>query len=347
MSSGQRSTLWMPSGRGDSPTDRSGMYAVVAGCADHRAHNRSVVASLKKPVGRQARAEFTLGHPRSEAGMCPSFPGRLAESSDASVLGRMPLLQDKVAVVTGAARGMGEATGRLFGSEGAAVCLWDVLPAVRDVASSIESAGFDAAAHQVDTSDAAAVEDVARAIVSEYGRIDVLVNCAGIAHEAPFLEMDNGERDRVLAVNFIGTFNCCRAVLPSMVARKRGRIVNISSVTGPVTGVAGLTAYAASKGAVSALTKSLAVEFGPHGITVNAILPGAVATPMLMDYFSGMGMDPDEVFLEMAKSIPIGRVGRPSDIAGVALMLASDFTPFVSGVELIVDGAQHLPEWNG
>ena len=279
--------------------------------------------------------------------MCPSSARRLAESGEVSTPARPPLLRDKVAVVTGSARGMGEATGRLFSSEGAAVCLWDVSPAVEDVAGSIASAGFDAAAYQLDTSDAAAVEHVARTIVAEYGRIDILVNCAGIAHEAPFLEMDDGERDRVLAVNLIGTFNCCRAVLPSMVAQKRGRIVNISSVTGPVTGVAGLTAYAASKGAVSALTKSLAVEFGPHGITVNAILPGAVATPMLTDYFSDMGMDPDEVFTEMAKSIPVGRVGLPSDIAGVALMLASDFTPFVSGVELIVDGAQHLPEWNG
>ncbi len=279
--------------------------------------------------------------------MCPSSAGRLAESGELSAQGRVPLLQGKVAVITGAARGMGEATGRLFSSEGAAVCLCDVLPAVHEVAASMAPDGLDATAFQMDTSDAGAVEEMAHTIVSQHGRIDILVNCAGIAHDEPFLEMDEGRRDRVLAVNFIGTFNCCRAVLPSMIAQNRGRIVNISSVTGPVTGVAGLTAYAASKGAVSALTKSLAVEFGPHGITVNAILPGAVATPMLTDYFAEMGLDPDEVLAEMAKSIPVGRVGRASDIAGVALMLASDFTPFVSGVELIVDGAQHLPEWNG
>ena len=273
--------------------------------------------------------------------------GTATDSNEAAFAGRAPLLQDKVAVVTGAARGMGAATGRLFAAEGARVCLWDVRPEVTETAKTIVGEGGDAAASRVDTTDVQLVTKAAELVLAEHGRIDILVNCAGIALDMPFLETDDASRDRVLQVNFTGTFNCCRAVLPAMVAQGHGRIVNISSVTGPVTGVAGLTAYAASKGAVSALTRSLAVEFGPHGITVNAILPGAVATPMLTDYFASMDMDPDEVFAEMAKSIPVGRVGRPDDIAGAALLLASDFTPFVSGVELIVDGAQHLPEWNG
>jgi 3-oxoacyl-[acyl-carrier protein] reductase/novobiocin biosynthesis protein NovJ len=260
---------------------------------------------------------------------------------------REPLLQDKVAVVTGAARGMGAATGSLFAREGASVCLWDVRPEVADTAESIAGEGLDATGFRVDTTDVPLVTDVVETILAEHGRIDILVNCAGIALDMPFLEMDDASRDRVLQVNFLGTFNCCRAVLPAMIARRRGRVVNISSVTGPVTGVAGLTAYAASKGAVSALTKSLAVEMGPHGITVNAVLPGAVATPMLGDYFVEMGMDADEVFAAMAKDIPVGRVGQPEDIAGVCLMLVSDYTRYVSGVELIVDGAMCLPEWNG
>lgn len=279
--------------------------------------------------------------------MCPSSSEGLAKLGEASSQGRAPLLQDKVAVVTGAARGMGAATGRLFSREGAKVCLWDVRPEVTEIADSIVLDGHDAAAFEVDTTDAALVTNVAETILAEYGRIDILVNCAGIALDMPFLEMDESSRDRVLQVNFLGTFNCCRAVLPAMVAQKRGGVVNISSVTGPVTGVAGLTAYAASKGAVSALTKSLAVEMGPHGITVNAVLPGAVATPMLGDYFAEMGMDQDEVYGEMARSIPVGRVGMPEDIAGVCLMLVSDYTRYVSGVELIVDGAMCLPEWNG
>jgi NAD(P)-dependent dehydrogenase (short-subunit alcohol dehydrogenase family) len=279
--------------------------------------------------------------------MCASSPGRLTEPSEAVGHGRAPLLRGKVAVVTGAARGMGAATGRLFAREGASVCLWDVRPEVAETAESIVGEGNDAAAFEVDTTDASFVASVAKTILGEYGRIDVLVNCAGIALDMPFLEMDDASRDRVLQVNFLGTFNCCKAVLPAMIAQKCGRVVNISSVTGPVTGVAGLTAYAASKGAVSALTKTLAVEMGPHGSTVNAVLPGAVATPMLGDYFVEMGMDPDEVFGEMAKSIPVGRVGQPEDIAGVCLMLVSDYTRYVSGVELIVDGAMCLPEWNG
>jgi NAD(P)-dependent dehydrogenase (short-subunit alcohol dehydrogenase family) len=268
-------------------------------------------------------------------------------STEAAVPLREPLLSEKVAIITGAARGMGEATARLFSSEGAAVCLLDVLEDVEQVASSIVDAGCDAAAQLIDTTDRSAVETAAQTVLAEYGQIDILVNCAGIARDAPFLEMDDEQRMKVLEVNYIGTSNCCRAVLPSMVARKSGRIVNVASVTGPVTGVSGLTAYAASKGAVAALTKSLAVEFGPFGIRVNAVLPGAVATPMLTDYFSSLGMDPEAVFAEMAKSIPVGRVGRPADIAGVCLMLVSDYTVFVSGVELIVDGAQCLPEWNG
>ena len=272
---------------------------------------------------------------------------RPAAAAEAASRTREPLLQDKIAVVTGAARGMGAATARLFASEGASVCLWDVRPEVGDNAESIAAEGLDAAAFQVDTTDVPLVKDVVETILAEYGSIDILVNCAGIALDMPFLEMDDASRDRVLQVNFLGTFNCCKAVLPAMLAQKRGRVVNISSVTGPVTGVAGLTAYAASKGAVSALTKSLAVEMGPHGITVNAVLPGAVATPMLGDYFVEMGMDPDEVFGEMAKAIPIGRVGQPEDIAGVCLMLVSEYTRYVSGIELIVDGAMCLPEWNG
>lgn len=257
---------------------------------------------------------------------------------------RAPLLQGKTAIVTGAARGMGAQTARLFADEGAAVCLWDVLPTVRDIAESIVDAGGQAVAFEVDTTQRTVVEQTVQAVLRRHGRIDCLINCAGIVREAMFLEMDDVVRDSVLGVNFFGTCNCCRAVLPSMVAQRSGRVVNISSVTGPITVLSGASAYGASKAAVSALTRSLAVEMGPYGITVNAILPGAVATPMLTDYFTRKGWDPDEVFAEMGKSVPLGRVASPEDIAGACLMLVSEYTSYITGIELVVDGALNLPE---
>ena len=271
----------------------------------------------------------------------PETPG---EAAELDARGRSGLLHHKVAVVTGAARGMGEQTARLFAGEGAAVHLWDILPAVHGVAASIVQSGAEATGVEVDTTDVAGVEAAVRGALAEHGRIDILVNCAGIAPQAPFLEMDDAFRDRVLAVNLIGTCNCCKAVLPSMIARKCGRVVNFSSVTGPVSIMSGGSAYAMSKSGVSALTKALAVEMGPHGITVNAVLPGAVATPLLIDYFTGQGMDAQAVFEEMAAVIPLGHVAQPEEVAGACLLLVSDYASYVTGVELIVDGGVCLPE---
>jgi NAD(P)-dependent dehydrogenase (short-subunit alcohol dehydrogenase family) len=255
------------------------------------------------------------------------------------------LLEDKIAVITGAARGMGEATARLFSREGAAVCLWDTRPLVHDVVASISSDGGEASGFELDISDSSSTEKAAQEVLAKHRRIDVLVNCAGIGMNTMFLEMDDQLRDRVLGVNLIGTANCCKAVLPSMVERRSGRIVNISSVTGPITAIAGGSAYAASKGAVSALTKALAVEMGPHGITVNAVLPGTVATPLLAEFFREQGLDPDDVYAKFDRAIPLRRIGKPEDIAGACLILASDYASYISGAELVVDGAFNLPEW--
>ena len=255
------------------------------------------------------------------------------------------LFRDKVAVITGAARGIGEANARLFSHEGAAVCLWDLLPSVHDVAALITRDGGEALGFEIDITNSSSTQRAAQEVLAKYGRVDVLVNCAGIATDKMFLDMDDQLRDRILAVNLMGTANCCKAVLPSMVERKTGRIVNISSVTGPITIIAGGSAYAASKGAVSALTKALAVEMGPHGITVNAVLPGTVATPMNEELFSQQGLDPQEVFAKFDAAIPLRRIGRPDDIAGACLILASDYASYVSGAELVVDGAFNLPEW--
>lgn len=255
------------------------------------------------------------------------------------------LCQDKVAVITGAARGIGEATARLFSEQGATVCLWDLRPLVHDTAASINDKGDKALGFEIDVSDSSSTQKGAREVLAKWGRIDVLINCAGITMDKMFLEMDDQERDRVLGINLIGTFNCCKAILPSMVERRSGTVVNISSVTGPLTVIAGNSAYAASKGGISALTKTLAVEMGPYGIRVNAVLPGTVATPMTAEQFRAQGKDPDEVFGRFDKAIPLGRIGRPEDIAGACLILTSKYASYISGVELVVDGAFCLPEW--
>jgi NAD(P)-dependent dehydrogenase (short-subunit alcohol dehydrogenase family) len=255
------------------------------------------------------------------------------------------LLQGKVAVITGAARGIGQRTAELFAEQGAEVHAWDVRPEVKDTASGITRSGGRAAAHIVDTTDRALTAETAQEILREAGRVDVLVNCAGIGLASPFLEMEPDLWDRILAVNLTGTANCCWAVLPSMVDQQWGRIINISSVTGPRTIIPELSVYAASKGAVSALTKALAVEMAPHNITVNAILPGTVETPLLREFFEAAGANAEETFAEMAKAVPMGRLGRPEDIAGACLMLASEYASYITGTEIVVDGAYTLPEW--
>jgi 3-oxoacyl-[acyl-carrier protein] reductase len=255
------------------------------------------------------------------------------------------LCEDKVAVISGGARGIGEATAKLFSEQGAAVCLWDRLPAVHETAASISETGGDASAWEVDVSDSSATESAAREVLEKHGRVDVLITCAGITMDRMFLDMTDSERDHVLAVNLIGTFTCCRAVLPSMVERRSGRVINISSVTGPLTVIKGNAAYAASKGGVSALSKTLAVEMGPYGITVNAVLPGTIATPMTREQFTRQGRDPDEVFAKFDNAVPLGRIGRPEDVAGACLILASQYASYISGIELVVDGAFRLPEW--
>jgi len=254
------------------------------------------------------------------------------------------LLKGKVAIVTGAARGMGEKTAQLFAEHGATVRMWDVLSLVNDTAASIHDDGGVAAAQQVDITDSGLTVKAAQEVVDEFGRIDILVNSAGITRTAMFLEMDQSVLDEIFAVNVFGTANCCRAVLPSMIAQGTGRIVNISSVTGPMVAMPGGSAYAASKGAMSALTKALAVEMAPYGITVNAILPGTVATPMLREFLVAEGRDPDKATAEIGRAIPLRRVGLPEDIAGASLMLASEYASYITGAELVVDGGFNLLE---
>ena len=236
-------------------------------------------------------------------------------------------LDGKVAIVTGGARGIGAETATVFREAGATVIAWDV------------GAPADAAARTVDVTRPADVGAAVAAVIATYGRIDVLVNNAGILRDAQLVKVKDGalvgqmseaELDAVLNVNLKGVFNCTQAVAPHMITRGAGRILNASSVVG-IYGNFGQTNYVATKAAVIGMTKVWARELGPKGITVNAVAPGFIGTDMVRAM-------PDKVLAGMVEHTPVRRLGVPRDVALAYLYLASDEASFVNGVVLSVDG---------
>lgn len=189
------------------------------------------------------------------------------------------LLQDKIALVTGAAMGNGEGIARVMAAKGATVILADKNEKVFETAASL---GQAATAYQVDVSQYDQVAQMAEQVMAQFGRLDILVNNAGIARMIPVNNMDDALRDLHYQVNMVGTWNCVKAFIPHMIKRKYGRILNMSSVTGPRVVDPGMMGYAMSKGAISAFTKAIAMDVAKYGITSNAILPGYFLTPMVM-----------------------------------------------------------------
>ena len=248
-------------------------------------------------------------------------------------------LRDKVAIVTGAASGIGRATAHMFAAEGAAVILadWDAAGG-DDVTKGIVAAGGQAYFRWVDVAseeDTRALVDAAMALC---GGLDVLVNNAGIMPGGSLLTQSVAEWTRVMDVNLTGMFLCARAAVPAMRARGAGRlgsIINMASPTG-VLGYPDLVAYSTSKGGVLALTRALAVELAP-AIRANAVVPGTVNTGILQSYLDTVD-DRDAVLRAFAAQHPMGRVGEPEDVARAALFLASDDASFVTGSALVVDG---------
>lgn len=231
-------------------------------------------------------------------------------------------LEGRAAIVTGAGSGIGRAIAHGLAREGAAVVVADVDAArAQAVAAEIESAGGRSLAHMVDVSDSAAVDGLADASVERFRAIDILVNNAGTAARAPVAEMTDEQWDRVVAVNLRGTFLCSRAVLRYMIPRRSGKIVNTASGLG-LRGSPGGAVYGATKAAIINLTRSLAVEVAPYGITVNAIAPGVTDTP-----FWRANRPQERIEAEIAS----GRVGRPEDFVPLVVFLCSDEGAVITG----------------
>jgi len=247
----------------------------------------------------------------------------------------MGRLDGKVALITGSASGIGAAVALRFAQEGARIAGIDTQDlAEGDWADALRLAGAGPV-HKLDVRDKAAVVRAVADVEAEYGQIDVLVNSAGVAGGGPVHLIPDEEWDRVMDINLKGTLHACQAVVPGMLARERGSIVNIASVEG-IEGFEGGSAYNASKGAVILLTRNMAIDYGRKGIRVNAVCPGFIDTPLFRSTLETEGMA--EIREKIRDAHQLGRFGRPEEIANGALFLASDEASFVTGQALPIDG---------
>ena len=246
------------------------------------------------------------------------------------------MLESKVALVTGAGRGIGRAIAIALAKEGAEVVVNynGSEERAKEVKQTIEENGGKASIYKCNVSDFEACEAMIKDIVKEHGRLDILVNNAGITKDGLIMKMKEEDFDSVLNVNLKGTFNTIRHSARQMLRQKSGKIINISSVSG-ILGNAGQANYAASKAGVIGLTKTMARELGSRGITVNAIAPGFVDTEMT-------GVLSEEIRENACRQIILGRFGKPEDIANVAVFLASDKADYITGQVLSVDGGMNV-----
>ncbi len=243
-------------------------------------------------------------------------------------------LKDKVALITGAAGGIGAATARRFAREGATVAINDTRPDGLDaVAGEVRAAGGKALVLPGDVTKKAECDRMVQEVTGTFGRVDILINNAGINRDAMAAKMTEEQWDAVLSVNLKGTFLFAQAALPGMRERAWGRVVNTSSIGS--LGNIGQSNYAASKAGVIGLTKTLALEYAKYGVTVNAVAPGPVMTAML----AGV---PDAIRERIIAQVPVGRIASPDEIASVHVFLASDEAAFITGQVIFADGGMSV-----
>ncbi len=247
----------------------------------------------------------------------------------------MSNLKDKTALVTGARRGIGKAIAMELSRKGALVAVTDLNK--EDCEEVVEELDGDGIALELDVTEEEQVEEAMKTTKEELGSVDILVNNAGIAPLQDFLEIEKESWEQVLAVNLEGVYLCSKYALPQMIEEEWGRIVNVSSIAA-VAYWAQLTHYSASKAGVIGLTKNLAGRIGKHGITANAICPGAIETQMLDDVLEKLGMSRDQTL----KHTPMGRIGEPEDIANLVGFLASPEAEFITGQAITADGGYTL-----
>jgi NAD(P)-dependent dehydrogenase (short-subunit alcohol dehydrogenase family) len=248
----------------------------------------------------------------------------------------MGRLNGKIAVVTGAADGIGHAIAEAMAREGAHVFASDIADAKGEAfAAGLRSQGLAADYVHCDVAVEADIRNLIETAVKKGGRLDVLVNNAAISIGGmPVYEMTDEQWHRLIAVNLTSVFRGCKFALPHMIGQKSGSIINLASAQGHI-GLDGWTAYAGAKGAIHSMTRQMAVEFGPHNVRVNSISPGTIATPMNDQVIAELG---EHIARAWVKMHPLGRIGRPSDIAEAAVYLASDAAGFTTGTDLRVDG---------
>lgn len=302
-------------------------------------HARRVELVEHRPGGKAALLERTIESVVDDRSISKEQERRrilMPDEQTSSPIGdAMKSLEGRVAVVTGAANGVGRGIAEVLASEGAAVVALDVdLEAAQRVADSL-SAG--AIAIQSDVADPAAMDAAAADLLEHFGRVDILAANAGIYPTRSLADMQDSDWDRVMAVNVKGAVHAIQVCVPSMQQQRYGRIVLTSSITGPIVGAPNLSHYAASKAAMLGLMRSAALEFVGDGITVNAVQPGNVRT-------AGIESFGEEFIAEMVKSIPMGRLASPADIGWAVRFLASEEAAYITGQTIVIDGGQVLPE---
>lgn len=257
----------------------------------------------------------------------------------------MGKLEGKVAIITGASKGIGEGIAKVFAGYGAKLVLGARGEKVLEFAKSLREEGYEAIGVQVDVAKKESVSELIKKAIDTYGDIDILVNNAGVCILGDFLTSPDEERDYHIDINIKGVWNVTKAVIPHMIKKNKGKIVIMSSVTGDMVADPGEAAYATTKAALVGFTKAMAREFAPNNITVNAICPGYVMTPLVYGMAKQSDPEnPERAIKAIADAVPLGRLAKPTEIGELAAFLSCDESSYITGTQIVIDGGSTLPE---